>query len=358
MRSLDSQLSTVSRKVREYLLARTREQSLKPSHLDSAARMYVQCGGKSMRPAMLLWSCSAVGGSEGEAVPAAAAVELYHTWTLVHDDIIDRDERRRGGLSVHAEFEGRGARELGLDARTAAHYGLSFAILAGDVQHAWAVGLLGRCPQAMRDPRLALRLVAELEGPVLSAIAQGEALDLQHALRPVGKVTERQILNMISLKTAALYSFAARAGGLLGLRSFQPRHPHVRALAKFGRLCGMAFQLQDDILGVLGEDKRLGKPVGSDIREGKRTTILSHAWKQASAQQRRTLSRALANPSANDEDIRQARRILLETGGIAHTRSLAREYVGAALEALKPVPASDSKRLLSQLAGAMIARTR
>lgn len=358
MPSLDTQLAAVSRKVRKYLLALTREQPLKPPHLDGAARMYVESGGKSMRPAMLLWSCSAVGGSQEDAIPAAAAVELYHTWTLVHDDIIDRDERRRGGSSVHAEFEGRAASELGLDARTAAHYGLSFAILAGDVQHAWAVGLLGRCPQAGRDPALVLRLVAELEGPVLAAIAQGEALDLQYALRPVGKVTERQILNMISLKTAALYSFAARAGGLLGLGSFRPNHRHVASLAKFGRLCGMAFQLQDDILGVLGEDKRLGKPVGSDIREGKRTTILCRAWRRASAQQRQVLVNALGNPAAGDEDIKEASRILLRTGGIAHTRSLARAYVTAALDALRPLPPSDSKRSLAQLARAMIARTR
>lgn len=354
----ERELITVSRRVREYLLGEARKQHLEPEHLSEAALSYVALGGKHLRPAMLLWSCGATGGSVEQALPAAAAVELYHTWTMIHDDIIDRDERRRGGPTVHAQFRQRAMKELGLDGRAAAHYGMSLAVLAGDVGHAAAVTLLRRCPAADRRPDLILRLVTELEGEVLAAIASGEALDLLYAHLPIPSISERQILRMYQGKTAKIYAFAARAGALLGLERYEPRNPQVAALERYGLLCGTAYQLQDDILGLTADERRLGKPVGSDIREGKRTTIVRHAWKRATPQQRRVLSDVLGNRAATEDEIRQVNRILAQTGGIAHTRALARRFVTAALDALRPLPPSHFKRLLSQLARAMIARTR
>jgi len=353
---VERELAALSRRVRKYLLDEARAQPLKPAHLSEAAISYVTLGGKHLRPAMLTWSCIAMGGTAREALPAAAAVELYHTWTMIHDDIIDRDERRRGGPTVHAQFQERAARELNLDPEAAAHYGLSLALLAGDVGHAAAVTLLRRCPAAERNPGLILRLVAELEGEVLAAIASGEALDLLYAHRPIQSVSERQILSMYTGKTARIYAFAARAGALLGCGQDQSRDGQVKALERYGLLCGIAYQLQDDILGLIADERRLGKPVGSDIREGKRTTILCYAWRHADRSERERLAQVLGNPCANGSQIRDAISILRRRQGLAHTRRLARAYAAKAVAALRPLPSSGAKRLLTGIAWRMVRR--
>ncbi|MDA1192331.1 MAG: polyprenyl synthetase family protein, partial [Candidatus Poribacteria bacterium] len=135
-----------------------------PDHIRDAVYGYLRAGGKSLRPAVLLFSCGAVGGDEKAAIPVAAAVEISHTWTLVHDDIIDRDALRRGVPTVHEAFRRRAEDELGYGANEAAHYGLSIAILAGDMQQGWAVSMLTElADRSPVDPRLALYLIREIE---------------------------------------------------------------------------------------------------------------------------------------------------------------------------------------------------
>jgi geranylgeranyl diphosphate synthase type I len=354
---VEHELTALSRRVRQYIIREVQSQRLEPAHLSEAAMAYVALGGKHLRPAMLTWSCLAMGGSADDALPAAAAVELYHTWTMIHDDIIDRDDRRRGGPTVHAQFRDHAVRDLGLDGAEAAHYGLSLAVLSGDVGHATAVALLRKCPVAERNPGLILQLVAELEGEVLAAIASGEALDLLYSYRPIESVSESQILKMYRGKTARIYAFAARAGGMLGLGAYPPRNAQINALERYGMLCGTAYQLQDDILGLTADERRLGKPVGSDIREGKRTTILCHAWKRADRRERERLQQALGNPAADAQQIKAAISILKRRQGLAHTRLLARRFASQAIAALQPLPASSAKRLLATLARRMVNRS-
>lgn len=346
---LEQALEAVSAGVRRAVLTSTYAQSLAPEHLREAALLYPASGGKHLRSAMLAWSCGLLGGDPEAALPAAAAVELYHTWTLTHDDIIDRDERRRGGPSVHAAFRER-ARELGI--ADAAHYGLSIAILAGDVQHAWAIELLA----GLADSAVALRLIRDLEGPVLRAIMEGEARDLQFSHQPIEAVSEDEILAMIARKTSALYAFAATAGALIaGAGDADPR---LAALGDFGRLAATAFQLRDDVLGLIGSDRELGKPVGSDLREGKRTTILRHAWLQASPAEREALSRTVGRPDADPAAVAAARDLLVRLGGTAHTDALARRHLEAAIERLEVFPLGRYRALLNALACAMMDRTR
>lgn len=360
MAHLEAELEKVGAEVRGRLMSSDYAQRLRPSHLQDAIYSYLLTGGKFLRSAMLVWSCGALGGSEEGVIAAAAAVELYHTWTLVHDDIIDRDLRRRGGPSVHEEFRRRGRKELGLSPAAGRHYGLSMAVLAGDVQHAWAIDLMGQVARQTSgggsSTELALRFVRELEGPVLRAIAEGEALDLQYSLLPPDEVSESQVLSMISLKTGALYEFSARAGAALALGRWDDEDPRSAPLGAFGRNAGIAFQLQDDILGLVGQVEQLGKPVGSDLREGKRTTIVVHAWQKATDAEREELARVLGNPRAGAAATARAVEILVSRGGIEHTRALARTYVERALRHLNGAPESDRRELLQDLARAMVER--
>ncbi len=150
-------------RVYAYLFASDYAAQMKPQHIRDAALSYLKMGGKSLRPAVLLLSCGAVGGDEATALPAAAAIEVYHTWTLVHDDIIDRDIRRRNAPTVHVAFAERGAQEFGFTGAEAAHYGEAIGILAGDVQQAWSYMLFHELYTKYGvDPRLVLSLVGEL----------------------------------------------------------------------------------------------------------------------------------------------------------------------------------------------------
>lgn len=343
--------------VREYLARKDRPDKFRPDEIYRGLHSYLDAGGKALRAAVLLFSCGAVSGDEDKAVPAAAAIEVYHAWTLVHDDIIDRDLKRRGVPTVHEEIRLLAQKKLGLKNDEAAHYGVAMAILAGDLQQGWTISLLAELAREKGvNPILVLQLILDLEVDVQCALIEGEALDVQFSKLPLESLGEEKILDILWKKTGALYQYAGKAGAMIGLDQPNARHPYVDALAQFASNCGIAFQLQDDILGILGDEKKLGKPVGSDIREGKRTTIVYHALKEAGRSDRAFLVRTLGNPAATLSQIKRARDLLIRLGGVDHTIELAEKYVKKALAALEPLPDSDHKRLLLAWANFMVKR--
>lgn len=343
--------------VHQYLREKDRPDRFRPDDIYRGVHSYLGAGGKSLRPAVLLFSCGAAGGSEERALPAAAAIEVYHTWTLVHDDIIDRDPLRRGIPTVHESIKRQAMKKLGLREAEASHYGLSMAVLAGDLQQGWTISLLTELAREKGvNPILVLQLILDLEVDVQCALIEGEALDVLYSKLPVQQLTEEKIIDMLWKKTGALYQFAGRAGAMIGVDQPNPRHQVVESLSAFASNCGIAFQLQDDILGITGDQRKLGKPVGSDIREGKRTVIIHHALGEAGAADRRTILRTLGNPKATAGDARRTTRILEEAGSLAYTAELAQKYVRKALAALEPLPMSDYKKLLLSWANYMINR--
>jgi geranylgeranyl diphosphate synthase, type I len=352
-----NELSKRKKIVYDYLNASRFRESFRPEHIRNSVYSYVNQGGKSLRPAVLLFSCGAMGGDEAKAIPAAAAIEVFHTWTMVHDDIIDRDSKRRGGPTVHEEFRKRAISELDYDESEAIHYGISIAMLAGDMQQGWAVSILSELPQNNDiDPNLVLYLIRDSEMRVQSMLIEGQVLDIQYSKLPIDSLNEELILDMLWKKTGALYEFASKAGAMLGLNTNDPDHPLVKAISSFASKCGIAFQLQDDILGIVGNERTLGKPVGSDIREGKRTTILYHTFRNANNEQRDRLLRIFGNEQASDQDIEQAKILLRDLGGIESTKELAVSYVKDAMIHLDKIPPSKYKDLLSLWAEYMIER--
>ena len=344
-------------RVYQYLKLKDKPEQFQPEDIYCGVHKYLQAGGKSLRPAVLLLSCGAVGGEEDRAIPAAAAVEVYHTWTLVHDDIIDRDGTRRGGATVHEELKNRAIKRLGLKGDEARHYGQSMAILAGDLQQGWTISLLTELVREKGvSPILALQLILDLEVDVQCNLIEGEALDLQYSKMPPESLSEERILAMLWKKTGALYQFAGRAGAMIGIDQPNSRHPYVEALSLFTSNCGIAFQLQDDILGVTADEKKLGKPVGSDLREGKRTVIVHHALSEANRLEKSLLLKTLGNPQAGAAQVKQATKLLHDLGSIAYTAELAQKYVRRAVAALETLPESEYRRLLMIWAEFMINR--
>jgi geranylgeranyl diphosphate synthase type I len=199
-------------------------------------------------------------------------------------------------------------------------------------------------------------LARELELEVVCGLVEGEVLDVQLGRQPVAEVALDQVLRMIRLKTAVLYEFAARAGAMLGLNTTDAGNLQVKALATFCLDCGIAFQLQDDILGVVGDAAKLGKPVGSDVREGKRTPIVLAAYEVASDAQRARLEAVLGDVNASDGAVAEVTGLLVELGAVARVSEMARGLVQQAFSALDELPETCYREWLRAWADYMIAR--
>lgn len=300
---------------------------------------YILRGGKALRPAVLMFSCGVVGGEEEIAIPAAAAVEVWHTFTLVHDDILDRDSLRRHEKTVHEFYREFGLRR-GMPEDEAKHYGISIGILAGDLLNGWAKLLLDDLyVEKGLDAEVVLALIRELEGNVTLDLATGQTKDIYFETQPIGKTPIKAIVEMLQQKTAALYGFAGRAGAMIGLNESDRNHKIVRLIADVTYKCGTAFQLQDDILGIVGESKITGKPVGSDIIQGKRTTIVRYTWENANAYQRKNLERLLSlREKMTDKQLQEVTKLLIDLGGVDRTRKLALILAHEAAKMLDRIP--------------------
>ncbi|MBM3324404.1 MAG: polyprenyl synthetase family protein [Calditrichaeota bacterium] len=345
--------------IQDYVLSEPYVRRFAPEDMKEAVTAYFRSGGKRLRPAVLLFACGAVGGDESKAISAAAAVEIFHTWTLVHDDIIDRDALRRGQPTVHEQFYKKSLENgrFGKDVAGARHYGISVAILAGDVQHGWGISLMTELSTRYGiSPEVTLKLIDTLDTYVLTTLVEGELLDVQQSKMPIEALSEADIEDMLWKKTGALYEFCGAAGAAIGLNSADFSHPLVKAISGFTSACGAAFQLQDDILGILGDEKRLGKPVGSDIREGKRTLIVCSAYRKASPAQRELMNRILGNKDASMEEISEVTALLVDLGGVEYTKERAKVYLQKALPYLEKVPPSFYRDLLADWAQLMTQR--
>lgn len=348
--------------VKKWFSASAAVDLFRPAHIREGVLSYIMRPAKRLRPAVMLLSCGCLGGEErmAAAVPAAAGLELFHTWTLVHDDIIDNDDLRRGRPTVHVDLRDRGIADLGLSRAAAEEYGRSIAILSGDVQHGWVINAFDQCRRGHGvEAGVVLTLLNRLETHVVSNLIYGEVLDVQFSLldleRAIG-IGEEKVIEMIWLKTGVLYEFSATAGAMIGLGTEDFEEPRVRALANFASNCGIAFQLQDDILGVVGNAQELGKPIGSDIREGKKTTIVLEALRNADEGARKRILSVLGHRDASLEQIREVINLLGDLGGVDYTRALARSYIERAIPCLEAIHASPHKDLLYAWADFMVNR--
>ena len=339
----------------DYLLRERVIERFQPAHIREAVTSTILAGGKSLRPAVAMLACGALGGDEARVLPVAAAIEVYHTWTLVHDDIIDRDDTRRGQPSVHRQFAARAAREFGWPPVDADHYGTTIAILAGDLQQAWSWSLLFEAAERGVRAEVILGLARILADEVTPLLVEGETLDVQYAGAAL-ELDQDAVIDALWKKTGALYEFAGRAGAAIALNDSSADQPEAKAIASFCKLCGTAFQIQDDILGVVGDAEQLGKPVGSDIREGKTTLLTLHALARASQSQRDTLLGALGDEAASADDVDAVIQLLRETGAVSHAQVIARRYVEQALRELEALPDNRYRWLLSQWAHYLISR--
>ena len=248
----------------------------------------ISAGGKRIRPALCILACQAVGGKLEDAVHPAAAIELIHNFSLVHDDIMDNDDLRRGKPTTHKV------------------YGIAFAINGGD-------GLFAKAFQAIARAKLPLekkQKVLTLFSDAIFDVIEGQAMDMAFETRE--DVSINDYLEMIARKTGRLIENSVDIGAVCGGATEE----QSKALDKYGFSIGRAFQIQDDVIGITGDPTKTGKAAGNDIREGKKTLIVLHALENS--KDPLILKKALGNKNATKEEISKAIKFLEETGSIKH----------------------------------------
>ena len=293
-----------------------------PKKLYDAAGHLIVNGGKRLRPYMVIRSCQILNGKVSNAMPAASAVEMVHNFTLVHDDIMDNDEIRHGVPTVHKKF------------------GMPIAILAGDV-------LFSKAFQVITDSKLSSNATIQLVSRLAKAcvdVCEGQLLDVKMAEEK--KIpSQAEYITMVGKKTAALFDVSCAMGAICATNKVKD----ISNLSSFGRNLGIAFQITDDLIGVMGDSKITKKPVGNDLREGKKSLPILMAIKLAKGNEKKIILKAFGNSKISRNDLNKAVDIIRSLGIEENVRKQALKYAEKAEKSLESYSGSAKTELISLL---------
>lgn len=305
-------------------------------------------GGKRLRPVLAWWGWRAAGGGDDDAmIRAAASLELLQACALIHDDLMDGSDTRRGSPSAHKSQE-----QLHRENQwsgSAENFGLASSILLGDLCLSWTDQLLF---ESGLEPEALLRVKPVFDATRTELMA-GQYLDVVEQAR--AQITPERALRVARFKSAKytierpLHLGAVLAGG---------SHELIEALSNYGLPLGEAFQLRDDVLGVFGDPNTTGKPAGDDLLEGKQTYLVASALETATQQQRELLLSSLGRADLSAADIEHLRQLIVETGALERTETVIATSTTAALNALENVELHNNARgVLEALAVAATKRS-
>ena len=287
-----------------------------PPILYDPIQYVLEAGGKRIRPILLALSCKAVGGNLDTCWDAAVAVELLHDFTLVHDDIMDRDDTRRGRPTVHKKWDS----DIGL--------------LTGD-------GLVALAFQSLlRTQSSKIHEIANVFTDGVVELCEGQALDLEFETN--GDVNLNDYLDMIGRKTARLLNVSAKLGGVIG----NGNEKEVQALGNFGYNLGCGFQIQDDLLDITSDEAIMGKTYGSDVMRKKQTYLLVHALSKADSNIKEKLRFLLTKPEINRAQINEVKSLFEKAGSIEAAKSAINDYILSAQSSLDELHSTQGKELL------------
>ena len=298
-----------------------------PKKLYKASAHIPLAGGKRLRPVMAMITCDMVGGNSKKAIPFAAALETIHNFTLVHDDVMDDDDLRHGVDACHTI------------------YGLSTAILAGDTLFAYAFEMITDCDIEDTVKADLVKNVAY----VVRKIAEGQQMDINFEEEET--VDAKEYLEMIRLKTSILFGAAAYGGAKIGGTTEE----EARELEMMATNVGLGFQIWDDYLDATAPEEVLGKPSGSDIRQGKRTLLVIEGLNRANDKDRKRLIEILDSKNT-DEEVKEAVEIMERCGALEECHKQANGYLEGARKTLSNYPESESRLLFEELLQYMVTR--
>ena len=293
-----------------------------PKQLYAASAHLIIHGGKRLRPFMVLKSCMMLGGKQSDAMAAAGAVEMIHNFTLTHDDIMDNDDLRHGVPSTHKKFD------------------MPLAILAGDVLYSKAYQTISK---SKLSANYRSQLVTKLSKACIE-ICEGQVDDIKLAENK-RIPTESEYIKMIEKKTAVLFEVSCAMGAISAKKSVKD----VKNLSVFGRNLGIAFQITDDLIGIMGDSKVTGKAVGNDIREGKKSLPILLAIRNASGSDKKKILRVFGKSKATRVELNTVVSIIRSLGIEQAVRKQALRYANRATKALDKYSGVHKSELISLL---------
>ncbi len=302
--------------------------SREPKSLYDPCSYVLEAGGKRLRPFLVMLSAKAVNSNYKEVTNAALAVELLHNFTLVHDDIMDNSDKRRGRLTLHKKYD------------------MSTAILAGDNLIALAYECL------LRDCTDDAKKVISTFNHGIIEVCEGQSLDKEFELR--SNVTLPEYLEMIYKKTAALAEMCCSIGAQLGGGTKE----QVKALANFGKNLGMAFQIQDDLLDITAEENEFGKPIGGDLVEGKKTFLFLTALNIAKGKEKQMLIDVVKNKGIIKDDVYKYKELYERLGILTSAKKEIIRYTKLAVKNLKKLQNNEGRQMLNHLAVSLTGRNK
>lgn len=298
-----------------------------PASMYTPARYVLDSGGKRIRPILVVLSCEAVGGRAEDAYDAGVAVEILHNFTLVHDDIMDHADQRRGRETVHRKWD------------------VSTAILVGDE----LIGIAYK--SLLKTGRGDLRALVSVFTDGMIEVCEGQSYDKEFEARP--RVTEDEYMLMIGKKTGRLMSMSAELGAIIGGADDAQR----AALHRFAEAVGRAFQIRDDLLDVVADEEEFGKTIGGDILEGKKTWLLVDALSRARERDLELLLGVSACNGPSDGLVDRVTDAYRRLGVLDRARERVTMHTGQAVEALQALPPGTGREMLSSFAGMLLDRT-
>ncbi|MCH7772414.1 MAG: polyprenyl synthetase family protein [Bacteroidetes bacterium] len=300
----------------------------KPSSLYIPAAYIINSEGKRIRPFLVLLSAGAVGGNFSQAYNAAVAVELLHDFTLVHDDIMDNAEKRRGKLTLHKK------------------YNKNTAILVGDSLLSVAYEYL------LKDCNGYSKSIISSFTSGLIEVCEGQILDTDYEARKYVSLSE--YLLMIKKKTASMVKMCCEIGATLGGGT----EKEIKGIANYGLNIGIAFQVQDDLLDIIADENKFGKRIGSDLIEGKKTYLFIKALEKARGEDRKLLSKVVDNKGIRINQVKKYKELYERLGVIADARKTINYYTKKALNSLNVIKKISDKEILVWLADELLKRIR
>ncbi|MCB0730362.1 MAG: polyprenyl synthetase family protein [Ignavibacteriae bacterium] len=297
-----------------------------PKSLYEPCDYIVQSGGKRLRPFLVILSAKAVGAKETSVQNAAMAVELFHNFTLVHDDIMDNANKRRGRETLHVKYD------------------INTAILAGDNLLAIAYQRL-----LLDSKKYGISAVEDFTNGLIE-VCEGQSLDKDFEIRK--KVTLEEYIEMIGKKTAALAEICCSIGAKLGGGS----KSEITALRKYGKYLGLAFQIQDDLLDIMADEAELGKKIGGDLLEGKKTYLLLRALEKSKGDDRKLIQFVIDNSGIRKNQIQIYKKLYNKLGVIDDASNEVKKYTNLALKSLRDIKNEEAKITLEWLANSLTDR--
>lgn len=294
---------------------------------------YSMRGGKRIRPACIIAGYKAVGGEEEDKIfSASTSIEALQTYFLIHDDIMDEDDMRRGGPSLHIMY--RDIHKENDMVGDPDKFGKNMGIIAGDLANSYAVDQLVKSGFEPERKTEALEKFEEIHRHT----GFGQTLDILGNFKNVEEIEEDDVMTVHRLKTAH-YTIAGplELGAILGNGSEKQRN----ILKKYGMQAGGAFQLYDDMLGLYGDEEKLGKPCDSDLKEGKKTVLILKALENGNEEQREFINYALGNDNLSNEEVDKVRKIVKDTGAYSYSRKKIKNLIEGAKDTVRNADVID-----------------